>query len=658
MDSDPTPGDIDEMNRVRDRYRSIGDQAEVALDFLKKGGQVETGRGEAMDKLRERIDDLPDKLQKTVTSYHDAAEAYTTYGPKLVEAQDLLDKAMDQALDVADQARQSVAPLPDDATDQQKSDAKKQQDQIDRANDSLTAAKDLAQQARSMRETAQRACADVLDRAAGEAIPERNIFQKIADFFKDFPFVQILLGALIAITSVFFPVVGALLGGALFAFTTVVGAASGTLTLGDVLTGLLGIIPGGGLLKLGGKAATALGGVAKSLPGVAKFADGAGGVIGKVSGSITKVGDSLKNSTTLQGVLNHPVTQIGRKAAEDGAEEAAGEAASEVIQGQPLDAGAIAGAGAVGLAGGALGAGAKKSPFPQKGSAAAPSGGTGTRTLPGGGKGRGRTGAGASSGAGPSSGAGASPATPGGTGTRAVPGDNDKPFLTEDQIIKKITGTAGRPNEATDHSGRVPGNEPRRTLGGFPFGDGTLNGAKNIISRPEVLTLKDRQGQDVQVAVHLNATLSTGNEVVTETAAKDRNVPLASTVNIKVSHFHLTARPLSDQNLIDAHGASQATADNSVHLGASNEHRGFDNRDGNIDNLATSLNVDKDDLVKALDDRFGSVTDVGNRFHDDVQQAVLHGSKVPNVTVNIAGDKTFPFRGDRNRQPDEGAGRP
>lgn len=34
--------------------------------------------------------------------------------------------------------------------------------------------------------------------AADEAIPERNVFQKIADFFKDLPFVEILLGLLVA----------------------------------------------------------------------------------------------------------------------------------------------------------------------------------------------------------------------------------------------------------------------------------------------------------------------------------------------------------------------------------------------------------------------------------------------------------------------------
>ncbi|MFJ9029474.1 RNase A-like domain-containing protein [Streptomyces sp. NPDC102274] len=390
-DNDPAPGDIDEMNRVRDRYQSIGDEAETALNFLKKGGQVETGRGEAMNKLREHISDLPDKLQKTVTSYHDAADAYTTYGPQLVEAQDLLDKAMDQALEVGDQANQTPPTLPDDATDQQKSDNQKQKDQIAQANLKMTGAKLMAGDAAAMREKAKKACEDVLYRAAGEAIPERSFFQKVADFFKDFPFVQILLGALIAITSIFFPVAGALLGGALFAFTTIVGAATGTLSLGDILTGLVGLIPGGSLVKLGGKAVTAIGGAAKGLPGAAKFVGGAGAAgsaFGKATGSITKIGDSIKNSKSIQGILNHPVTQIGKEGVKEGAENAAEEAATEVIDGEGLDAGNIANAGALGLAGGALGAGAstfgKKSPFPQKGPAAGSSGGGGTRAQTGG----------------------------------------------------------------------------------------------------------------------------------------------------------------------------------------------------------------------------------------------------------------------------------
>jgi hypothetical protein len=55
---------------------------------LKKDGSISQGRGSAMDAIKNKIgDDLPDKLTKTVTSYHDAAQAYSDYLPRLREAE-------------------------------------------------------------------------------------------------------------------------------------------------------------------------------------------------------------------------------------------------------------------------------------------------------------------------------------------------------------------------------------------------------------------------------------------------------------------------------------------------------------------------------------------------------------------------------------------
>ncbi|GII56740.1 hypothetical protein Pth03_51290 [Planotetraspora thailandica] len=301
LDKDPTPGDPDLIQGVIKRYQDIGDAAEKALNVLKKDGTISQGRGSAMDQLKEKIgDDLPDKLTKTMTSYHDAARAYRDYIPKLREAQDTFDRAVDQAQSAAPKANQTPTTLGENPTDQDKAAAKTQQDEIETGKSELSAAKSLAEQAKAMRETAQRACADVLDQAAGEAIPERNIFQKIADFFKDFPFVQILLALLIAVTAVFFPVVGALLGGALFVFNQVVAAKTGGIKAGDFITGLLGLVPGGALLKFGGKALGAV-------PGI-------GGLVTKTTGSITKIGDTLANTKVVGAVLANPVGKVATEA--------------------------------------------------------------------------------------------------------------------------------------------------------------------------------------------------------------------------------------------------------------------------------------------------------------------------------------------------------
>ncbi|MFJ8726435.1 putative T7SS-secreted protein [Streptomyces sp. NPDC093269] len=343
MDSDPTPGDPDLIQGVMQRYRDIGDAAEKALNVLKKDGTISQGRGAAMDQLKEKIgDDLPDKLTKTMTSYHDAAQAYSDYMPRLREAQDTFDRAVDQARSAAPQANQAPKELSANPTDEEKSQARTTQDSIDAGKAELSAAKSLAEQARSMRESAQRQCADVLDRAAKEAIPERNIFQKIADFFKDFPFVQILLAALVAVVAVFFPVVGALLGGALFVFNQVVASQTGGLKAGDFVVGLLGIIPGGSLLKLGGKAVEA---IAPAAVAAVKNS----GFITKSTGSITKIGESLANSKVIGGVLANPVgkaaTEVtGKFLTNSGLEAAAKAANHDKITAAGVFAGAAAGA--------------------------------------------------------------------------------------------------------------------------------------------------------------------------------------------------------------------------------------------------------------------------------------------------------------------------
>ncbi|MFD8507289.1 putative T7SS-secreted protein [Streptomyces sp. NPDC059687] len=343
MDSDPTPGDPDLIQGVMQRYRDIGDAAEKALNVLKKDGTISQGRGAAMDQLKEKIgDDLPDKLTKTMTSYHDAAQAYSDYMPRLREAQDTFDRAVDQARSAAPQANQAPKELSANPTDEEKSQARTTQDSIDAGKAELSAAKSLAEQARSMRESAQRQCADVLDRAAKEAIPERNVFQKIADFFKDFPFVQILLAALVAVVAVFFPVVGALLGGALFVFNQVVASQTGGLKAGDFVVGLLGIIPGGSLLKLGGKAVEA---IAPAAVAAVKNS----GFITKSTGSITKIGESLTNSKVIGGVLANPVgkaaTEVtGKFLTNSGLEAAAKAANHDKITAAGVFAGAAAGA--------------------------------------------------------------------------------------------------------------------------------------------------------------------------------------------------------------------------------------------------------------------------------------------------------------------------
>ncbi|MFE5922344.1 hypothetical protein, partial [Streptomyces sp. NPDC056468] len=342
MDRDPTPGDPDLIQGVMQRYRDVGDAAEKALNILKRDGAISQSRGSAMDKLKEKIgDDLPDKLSKTMTSYKDAAQAYSDYMPQLREAQETFDRAVDQARAAAPQANQAPPLLGENPTDQERAEANRQQDAIDAGKAELSAAKGLAEQAKVMRESAQRQCADVLDRAASEAIPERNVFQLIADFFKEFPIVQILLGVLIAIVAVFFPVVGALLGLGLFTFNQAVASQNGGIKAGDFIVGLIGIIPGAALLRLGGKAAQA------TLPGAVKGFTNSPAVT-KATGTITNIADSISKSKVVSGILANPVGNVAAQVGGKFAANVALETFAKLANRDKLSAAQILGSAAAG----------------------------------------------------------------------------------------------------------------------------------------------------------------------------------------------------------------------------------------------------------------------------------------------------------------------
>jgi hypothetical protein len=352
--SDPTPGDIDEMGKLEARYREIGDNASTALNLTKKGGDLSQGKGKTMDSLNKAIGNLPDKLQRTVDSYEATANAFKAYAPILKQAQDQVDQAMDQALTVSDAAGASVAPLPDNATDDQKTQNKQQQDAKNAAQDKLSAARQMAADAKALRDDAASKYAQQIDEAASDAIPERNIFQKIADFFKKFPFVQIILAALVAIVSVVFPVAGALLAAGLFVFNQVVAIGSGNFKLGDFLAGLVAIVPIGAAVGAAGR------GLAAGAESLGGFAGKLAGVADKVGGSITNVGNTIKNAKTVQGIINNPavnssigkgvVTTIGKFG--EGAVTEVGVKAANHEDITPE--GVLAGAAAGGLAAGGL----------------------------------------------------------------------------------------------------------------------------------------------------------------------------------------------------------------------------------------------------------------------------------------------------------------
>ncbi|MFE0172917.1 DUF4157 domain-containing protein [Streptomyces sp. NPDC059002] len=176
---------------------------------------------------------------------------------------------------------------------------------------------------------------------------------------------------------------------------------------------------------------------------------------------------------------------------------------------------------------------------------------------------------------------------------------------------------------------------PRRVLGGFEFGpECRNNGGNNLISRPKTVTVS-HEGTTARLAVHLNVMLVLGNETGNSGA---------STVKIKGTHFHLTARPLDGQNRIDDAGASILTAQDSIHVGPGNAEGGWNNRPRNTASLAASVGLPADRIVDALQDRYpaGDTAAIAQLFARDAGRAVIHGLKPETVTVTWEGDNSFP----------------
>ncbi|MEV4548766.1 putative T7SS-secreted protein [Nonomuraea wenchangensis] len=363
MSDDPTPGDPDEIRRLADHYQGIADEARTAAEILGQGGAVEQGKGEAMDALRDKLDSLPDKLAQTRDSFEAAASAYKTYATRLEEAQAQTDRAMDQAGPVAAAAAQTVPALAADATDAQRDEARRQQDGIDSAKQTMSAARGLAEQARNLREQAASRAGQDLDEAAAKAIPERNIFQKIGDFFADFPLVKIIAGILVAITAVFFPVVGFVLGAALFTLQTVQQIGAGDFKLGDFLTGLVALVPGGALFRLGGRVATAIGTKLGPLFGTAQTAAratagataNAGGFFQKVGGSLANIKNAFASGKPVTVAFQSPAGKLVTGTVGEFGKGAAEDAVAKGLNGEQITpANILAGAAAGAVTGGVI----------------------------------------------------------------------------------------------------------------------------------------------------------------------------------------------------------------------------------------------------------------------------------------------------------------
>ncbi|MFD8013582.1 hypothetical protein [Streptomyces sp. NPDC058955] len=356
---DPTPGNPEAITALARTYQELGDGAGEAVDLLRDDGAIRRGKGEAMGALKARIGkDLPGLLEKTRDSFRTAAGAYGEYAVTLTDAQDMLDRAIDQGQEVAGTAGAEVPALAADATPEQAEAHRTRRGEVEAAKERLSAAVALGLDARRLREEGSRKATVTLDDAAEQAVPARDFFKAFGDFLADNPFVEIIAGILVAIVAVFLPVVGLILGAVLFAVSVIRMVSQGKIDAGDIIIGLLTLVPGGVLLGGLGKVVAAAGKLAKFAPFLAKVGKGVGTASAAVSAALKgstftrKIIDPLAKG--LVGLKTSPALALGAKFTLDaGTEFALGFLASgltALIDGKKFDAASAAKGAALGAA--------------------------------------------------------------------------------------------------------------------------------------------------------------------------------------------------------------------------------------------------------------------------------------------------------------------
>ncbi|WP_190232865.1 putative adhesin [Streptomyces avicenniae] len=308
MESDPTPGDPDEVRELADALQTFADDVSEALGRVRglaSDRAVQDWAGLSAEAFRSEFDGVPGNLTKLRDSYDLCAQALQTYWPKLQTAQGQADRALDRAIaaqadltsaqaslgdaqswvsragDESDrlqrEGERDNAPPPDEAEvraatrDRQAADSARDaaQSRVDTAQDSLDAARELARQAREMREEAAREAARDIDEASDAGIQNRKWWQKAVHWVtENWDTIVDVCKVIVAVLGIVVMIIGGPLALIVLAAALVVLAdtlikySRGEASLWDVAFSALDCIPGM-------KGLTTLGGLARGMRGLA-----------------------------------------------------------------------------------------------------------------------------------------------------------------------------------------------------------------------------------------------------------------------------------------------------------------------------------------------------------------------------------------------------
>ncbi|MFC0844057.1 hypothetical protein ACFH04_10090 [Streptomyces noboritoensis] len=233
LSEDPTPGDPEVLKNLAKEYQTVSDDAHDAFGTFDRIKNQDLGKGKSMKALKGVLDELPNQVAALRDSYDMAAKAIAAYAPKLKDHQDKAAKALldgtaaktslTSAIATATAASaqvttldQATPPPPDDeaakaaardALSNARSAAASANSAVSTAQTELDAAKNLALEAKGLREQDASVAAVAMGEAQDKAVKKKNFWDKLWDTIGS---IFGIISAVLGVIAFFIPGLGAL----------------------------------------------------------------------------------------------------------------------------------------------------------------------------------------------------------------------------------------------------------------------------------------------------------------------------------------------------------------------------------------------------------------------------------------------------------------
>ncbi|MFJ8085072.1 hypothetical protein ACIQ6Y_31195 [Streptomyces sp. NPDC096205] len=260
-DSDPVPGDPDQVAALGRQLRRTADELQRQIRNLRAIAEVDAWDSKAGAEFRDKAKGSVTKLEAALRRYDTAADALgtkvaeasgsyqdrlhakpTNYASDLNRAQEIADMALKEAKDAEDRKSAAQRTL-EGLSEKEKGDKKKLEEQRDTAGDDITAARERIARAKEIRDRAARAACQAIEAVSDDSLKDGfwDKFDDWVDRIGTWAEVWATRLGVAALALGWIPVIGQALAGILGALSTLLTLVSSVATLIQVLRGDKGL---------------------------------------------------------------------------------------------------------------------------------------------------------------------------------------------------------------------------------------------------------------------------------------------------------------------------------------------------------------------------------------------------------------------------------